>query len=82
MKIVFRPFGVGVEDVDTKEIKAHASRAWAKVMVTVNKGVAVAKPHVLNAAEVGLRHTVNGIVVVSNAIADVHKAVAKKQAGQ
>jgi hypothetical protein len=69
MKLVFRPFGVGIEDIDTREVRAHAVKVWART-----KELSI--PLLRSAAEVSTRYTTNGLTFLGDRLLDASKALA------
>jgi len=78
MKLCFRPFGVGVEDVDTKVIGGHLSKGLSRAKELVHQAWVKSKPVALTSAEVATRILANGLTAASNAVADVHDALARR----
>lgn len=78
MKICFRPFGVGFEDVDTKDIKENAQKAWDKAKRVTVQAITVARPVALHGAATAAAAGSVVCQVLANATADTADYLYKK----
>lgn len=60
MKVCFRPFGVGFEDVDTEDIKRHVASAVKKTKEVTGKVISKTKPVAITVTDDVLKYTVLG----------------------
>ena len=68
MKVCIRPFGIGVEDMDSSALKEKGKNAF---FITLGVCLVV--------GEVATRHTANALTVAANAVADAHAKIVVKQ---
>jgi hypothetical protein len=79
MKVCFRPFGVGFEDMDTSEIKEKGAKLYQATKEHVKTGLFISLGLGVVAAEVVTRHTANALTEAANQVADVHAVLAVKR---
>ena len=79
MKLCIRPFGIGVEDVDTEVVKVKAIKAALDVQEKAKWFGLVAVGLALVVGEVVTRHTADGLTAAANAVADVHDDITELQ---
>lgn len=79
MKICFRPFGVGVEDVDTAVLKEKGEQVVKEVKVHAGNALFISIGLGLLVAEVATRYATNGVQAVATELADLHDVIAVKQ---